>query len=443
MTASPPQTGGPWRATGTVAALVVGGLGLALLGLLLGRADVSVLGAPLVLGLVWAALTRPTEPGEVVVEGAHQDPDSARVRASVRLEPPAGSELALLRVGSPSHRTVDVAVAAPRSRTVGVSVSGVRTGRQRFFSVVHRETSVGQVVGTAAIRAGPVTLTVLPRTRPLGHLPLPPRLQGLTGSHDSRRVGDGGDLHDIAPFTPGDRLRRIDWRVTLRESGRGARPGSLTDLHVRRSLATADAVVTLVLDSRDDIGRDISTWSGYAELHPEEATSLDIAREAAASIAKAYLEAGDRVGVVDLGHHHRPLRPAGGRRHLLRVMHTLATATPSGRARPVVRPPQVPSGALLIVFSTFLDDQASGLAATWCRHGHRVLALDVLPPLDRGRATTGERNVYRVVDIERADRLWELERAGVETVAWHELAGDERTLAIGLAARARQRSRPR
>ena len=440
MTPLPRSGTGRWLTTAVAGSWAFGGVGLALLGLVLARADVVAIGAPLLLGLAVAFQSRPTGRGHATIEDLRRDPD-ARVRATLALQPPPGTELALFRLSSPGHRHLDVSVAAVRPVTLPVSVSGVRTGRQAFFQVTHQATSVGHLARTSPRELGPVLLTVLPSPQPLDRLPLPRRLQGLTGAHDSRRVGDGGDLHDIAPFSPGDRLRRIDWRVTLRESGRGREPGLLTALHVRRTFATADAVVTLVLDSRDDIARDIRTWSGYSEVHPEDATSMDVARHAAASVAKAYLDAGDRVGFLDLGREGRPIQPAGGRRHLIRIIHALGESTPSGAAHPIVRAPQVPSGALIVLFSTFLDDQAANLAASWRRHGHRVLAVDVLPPLPDEPRPASETDLHRVIELEQADRLWRMEGAGVETVRWHTATDGERSLVVGLTTLAQKRRR--
>ena len=442
MTLPAARRTGRWNPTGVVGASALSGVSLVLLGLVIARPDVVVLGVPLVLGLIWAARAHPTAPGEVAIEDLRQDPD-ARVRADIVLSPADGSEVALLRIASSGHRPVDVVVASTSPVRIPISVSGVRTGRQRFFHVAHQEASAGHLARTKSRELGPVALTVLPRPQPLHRLPLPPRLQGLTGAHVSRRVGDGGDLHDIAPFAAGDRLRRIDWRVSLRASGRSQLPGSLTELHVRRTFATADAVVTLVLDSRDDVAREVASWSAFVELHPEEPTSLDIAREAAASVAKAYLDTGDRVGFLDLGREHRPIPAAGGRRHLLRIMHGLAESTPRDVAHPIVRTPQVPSSALIVVFSTFLDDQAPRLAADWRRHGHRVLAVDVLPPLAEARRPLSETNLHRLVEVERTDRMWDLERAGVEVVPWSGNVTRGRTLTVGLATLARQRRRSR
>ena len=138
----------------------------------------------------------------------------------------------------------------------------------------------------------------------IGWLPLPRRLQGLTGSHESARAGDGGDFRDVHPFTAGDRLRRIDWKATAR---RGQNAG---DLYVRRTAALADATVLIVLDSRDDVGEQVAEWSRNTAGH-KGISALDVAREAASSIAAGYIQAGDRVGFQDLSSRSRMIAHAG------------------------------------------------------------------------------------------------------------------------------------
>ena len=89
-------------------------------------------------------------------------------------------------------------------------------------------------LGAGALTSGPHvaeepgTVVVLPRGRTMPALPMPARLRGLTGQHDSRRFGQGGALRDVHPFLPGDSVRQIDWKVTARRS-----PG-LEQLYVRR-----------------------------------------------------------------------------------------------------------------------------------------------------------------------------------------------------------------
>ena len=436
------DTGSPvWRPGGVALSWGATGLTLVLLGLVAGRPLVVALGMPLVIGLAWSWSRRPNEVAEMAIVDTWYRTETGLVEGDLRIVPSPGVTTTNLRVGSSGHRHVEVMVDSTERRMLRLSVSGTRTGRRSVFSAVYLQSGPDQIVRVDPETLGPIDVTVLPQTAPLGRLPLPFRLQGLTGAHDSRRIGDGGEFHDISLFVPGDRLRRIDWRVTARRAGRGhGSTPALIQLYVRRSHATADAVVILVIDSRDEIGPDVATWASGRPVHPEDPTSLDIAREAAGSLARTYLEAGDRVGVIDLGRTSRALRPAGGRRHLQRVLHQLAGANPEGEPARRVRAPQVPSGAMVVLFSTFLDDEPVSLAEMWRAAGHRVLAVDVIPRPELIRLRPREQLAYRIVELERQDRFWQLAGAGVEVVPWS-VGGDAEasTLAHGLTTAARRR----
>lgn len=421
-----------WRLTVAATTSVAVGLLLVAVGLVFGRPDVACVGAPLVLSAVWNMAVRAPEREYASMGAAIFEPDAGRIAATITIAGVPTSGALLLRVGASGYRDARALAAVGRSgRTIGVSVDTARTGPHEVFRVDRALTMPGGALTTAVVTDNAQRLLVLPGTRVLRELPLPHRLQGLTGAHPSRRPGDGGDLRDISLFAPGDRLRRIDWRVTARRAGQQG--GQLIDLYVRRDFATADATVILVVDSRDEVGPDVSTWSAWRQLRPDQATSLDIAREAAASLARRYLAAGDRVGLDDLGKQSRPVAPAGGASQLRRLTHRLAVLAPDARPRPYLRAPQVPSGSLVAVFSTFLDDEAARLAQQWRRAGHRVLAVDVLPDLLLRGLTPELLTAFRIVQLERVDRMQTLRRAGVEVCRWGPDAG------IGLAALARVR----
>lgn len=260
-------------------------------------------------------------------------------------------------------------------------------------------------------------LVVEPSTLPVHDLAVPTHLTGLTGPHRSRRRGEGEDLHDIAPFATGDRLRSVDWRVTARLGTRDPRVG--TQLYVRRRRADAEAAVVVVLDSRDDVGPEVATWAGGgAATSPQESTSLDLARQAAASYVRAAIERGDRAGFADLANRTAPVRPAGGRRQLDRIVQAIARCTPRGEPAPLVRAPQVTAGALLIVVSTFLDEAPAVAALEWGRLGHQVQCVDVLPRL-RLAGVGGELALAtRVLMLERSRRLQRLTAAGLRVRHW-------------------------
>jgi uncharacterized protein (DUF58 family) len=427
---------------GAVLRVVAGAL-LLVFGGVLGRPDVAVLGAPLVAAAVWGWLRRPRRAGiRPTLRAPGSSLRTGEVEAALELPAEPGVETVRLRVNAPGHRPTEAVVRAGRDRVLRLAIDTVRTGRLSVFPVDYAASGPEDAVRSSPRSLPALAVTLLPRTRPLRELPLPFRLQGLTGGHDSRRAGDGGDLRDVNLFTPGDRLRRIDWRVTARRagtstSGAGAR---LTDLYVRRTFATADATVMLVIDSRDEVGPDVATWGDLDQPRQDEATSLDIAREAAASLAQHYLEQGDRVGMEDLGRFRTPVVPAGGRRHLHRLLQRLVLAEPEGSPSRRVRAPHVPSGALVVLFSTFLDAEAQAMAVLWRSAGHRVLAIDVLPAPDTGALRPMQAVAFEILRLERAERLRDLSRAGIEVVRW-EADGAEPDAAVALAALFRTRVR--
>jgi uncharacterized protein (DUF58 family) len=438
----------PWLLAGPYPACLVVGIVVLAMGVLARRPDVGVLGVPLLLMVAWTWFRRPTGPPEVQIAPGEQTPGSGRLTAEVRVGDQAAERprnLIGFRVGAPGHRPVECLV-PDRPATYQVRMRTVRTGRREVFWLEQRAASADRLWVIPPAEREPLELTVLPTTHPLALAPLPFRLAGLTGQHGSRRAGDGGDLHDVAPFAPGDRLRRIDWRVTARLNtggppiaDRAAPP--ITTLYVRRTFATADATVMLVVDSRDEVGPRVVTWNDSAALGEREARSLDIARVAAASVARHYLNAGDRVGLEDLGRLRRPVPPAAGRRQLDRLVRRLALAQPAGEPTERKRVPRLPSGALIIVFSTLLDDDPARLASHWRRAGNRVIVVDVLPPLSTVDLNSRRLTAYRIVALERRDRIRRLAGNDVELVSWPSTA-DPVVPRSALTVLARQRRLP-
>lgn len=443
-----------WHLTSAYTAAVAAGVVLLALGVLTGRADVALVGVPGLLAAVWGRSSRPAAhpaapaaaPAGQAAETAHPEPRGTlhepegtaapgELTTTLRLTTrPTTADVVHLRIAAAGHRTTELALAA-RTREVPLRLSSVRTGPQETFAIDLRG-SLHHVWEQEATQVGGTRRLVLPAAAPLGRLPLPQRLRGLTGPHSSRRLGDGAELRDIHPFTPGDRLRRIDWRTTARRSP------DLDTLYVRRTYATAEATAVLVVDSRDEVGPDLRTWRGYGTLRVDEPTSLDLARHAAASVGRALVEAGDRVSLEDLARRRRPLPPASGRRHLRRVLHGLALAHPKDRAAVHrVRPPQVPADAIVYLFSTVLDDEPLHLVRTWRAKGHPVVVVDTLPdvqPVPEHHL----RIAWRIARLEREDRLAVLAREGVPVVGWAGSRRDQAAVRFEALARATERHVP-
>ncbi len=396
------------------AGLVLGGLGV-----LAGRPDLALLAAGPLLAALGAVWNRPR--GQIWTDVEHtSDSPQGVLEAQARVAAPPATSAVRVRLGRPGHGATEALVDVPLNRLLTVRARSVRTGPQPLFRLEAQGIGgTGMLVGPVS-RLDPQRVLVLPTPRPMPALPLPLRLHGLTGQHDSRRPGDGGGLRDVHPFAPGDTVRRIDWKVTARRSPR------LEELYVRRTMALGEAAVVLVVDSRDDVGPDPATWSGLQPIRPDDATSLDLARQAAATVAQGYLTVGDRVGVEDLGVRRRVLRPGTGRRQLNRVLHQLALLRPEGDPAERVRPPRLSSGSIIYLFSTFLDREPAEMARTWRRTGLRVIAVDVLPRIRTQDLDAHHWLALRIVRVARQDRLEDLAAVGVEVLRW---ADDEATTA--------------
>lgn len=403
---------------------------LAACALIASRIDLALLAVPLVaaVAMSWGRRPSPTEPATAQL--ALTEPTGAEIDYTLSLRPPARVDAIVLRYSLLAGKEREFVVAAPLPDDLGGRVPLLHTGPQELVRVEYR--FLGADAAAVSFPQEPLIAqkVVAPRWTAMGSLPLPRRLQGLTGSHQSARAGDGGDFRDIHPFTAGDRLRRIDWKSTARHGQNAA------DLYVRRTAALSDAAVLIVLDSRDDVGEQVAEWDRN-DPATKGISSLDVAREAASSLASGYIHAGDRVGFQDLSSRARMIPHAGGIRHLWRLLRAIEITEPSAAPFSRQRPPIVPPGALVYLVSSLLDDQAVKLALTWRGNGHRVIAVDVLPPARFARATRYDRLAHRVVMMERHDRIRILRARGIEVLRWPE--GDT---TLALQARLRLLSQP-
>ncbi len=219
-----------------------------------------------------------------------------------------------------------------------------------------------------------------------------PHPTGMAGAHPSPRPGEGSTLADIRLFRPGDRLRRINWRVSSRTG----------QLHTNATTAERDTEVVLVLDTRVDV-----TTTGMPGV--SFASSLDATVVAAASLAEHYLRLGDRVAVHDLGQMLGDLPARSGIRQASVLAARLGTAErdrpPTGVLRPVRR---VRPGSFVVVCSPLLDDAVIDEIARLTRRA-AVLVVDTLPEALGTLPRTGadrQSLLARVVTPRDAGALW-------------------------------------
>lgn len=391
-------------------------MALASAGLVFSRADIVAMGLPLATLSVMAIYRRhDAENVAIVLSSVSPTEDDGMLRTEVRVTGEA--ELAQLVVIQSERRTRRLVVP-----TDGSAVTSFSRSLHSGPVAAVRASARGAGAGGAIL--GPVTpiveeiRNIAPRTMKLSRLPLSPRLTGTHGNHEGRRIGQGGDFRDIHPFVQGDELRRVDWKATARMA---RRPG---DLMVRRTNTLSDATMVIAMDTADDLGTVVATW-GSGDLVRSGVTSLDRSRHAARSIAVASVAGGDRVALHVLTHGGRSVRSGAGARHLARVEAAIAATGQAGEDARFRRTPPVPHASVVFVLSTFFAGAASEVALMWRASGHRVIAVDILPPLDTGRINREQQIALRTVLAEREDMLHELRTADVDVVRWSDDAATD------------------
>ncbi len=277
-----------WRPTGALSrALVLAAVAIAV-ALLVGDPSLVVLAAPFVLLATLGLVHRPSGTPRLVSQVDHRRCTRARARPRGWSSSDAEDAEYLTRAsGQPPYVAL-----RPSSGHVGALLPGpvpdIEVSPRRWGRRMLGEEKVALYTPWAGYRFGPVQLggqlvRVLPPTAPYDSRAEAPQPLGLVGAHRSRRGGSGTELAGIRPFPPGDRLRRINWRVSLRTG----------TLHVVSTRAEEDTGVLLVVDALAD--------HGASDGIDGASSSLDLTVRAAAAIAEHHVRAGDRVALRVVG----------------------------------------------------------------------------------------------------------------------------------------------
>jgi uncharacterized protein (DUF58 family) len=424
-----------WHPTSSLErALTLGGVGIGL-ALAMGRPALVVLAAPLVVVGALGLVHRPTREPVVFTTLAHRQLyEGQGTRA--RLEASGLDDVEhLVRVVSPQpfiavHPHVG---ALGHLLRPGEEIAPFELSPRRWGSRLVGAEKVALTTPWAGYRWGPVSflgreVAVLPTLMHLRAGGEAPQPIGLIGAHRSRRDGDGTEFSSIRRFHPGDRLRRINWRVSLK----------LGNLHVESTRAEEDAAVLLIVDAMADYG--LSEGVGSTE------SSLDVTVRAAAALADQYLGGGDRVSL-------RVLSPDGeyagygtGTRHLRRILTVLSRIRP-GVPRDVSIDQidfRTTAGTVVVVISPMLSEPLATATVRLVRRGLPVIVVDPLPPGSTPSVhPDSDADVsdlaWRMRLLDRSHLLARLSGAGCPVVPWN----GPRTLEEVLRRLARRGQLPR
>ena len=391
------------RFAGSVAAVVASWAGA----VVTGRVEILVLGVPFALSIAWSLCTEADAPLEAAValgndrclEGDRVDVSvvatSARRQHDVLagLSLPAGSE-------APDGPVRSGAVAPGRAFETTVSFVPRSWGVQRVGPVVLRSYAPGRLFYRERSEQHVARLEVYPAFQQTRRAIVPPRSQVFSGNLVSRTAGEGIEFAEVRSFVPGDRIRRVNWRVSARRQVLAA--------NVAHQERNADVVI--LIDTFASIGR-------------RGRTSLDLSVTAAAALALHYLGHRDRVGLVTFGGMVHWLTVAAGQRQLYRIVEYLLNVNVSvSYARKDIEglprrtlPPQ----AFVVACTPLVDVRTFRALVDLDGRGFPVAVLDTLPEEDVDSGTSEEDALaYRVWRMEREATREDLTARGIPVVAW-------------------------
>jgi uncharacterized protein (DUF58 family) len=389
--------------------LTVAGWAL-LLAVLSGRPELFVVALPIT--LVLAALARPAPvPDEEIVHEISRDRLFEGDRVTVQVMVTARSPIALIELLGPLP--AGSAVVSGRHRAVMTLRAG-QTGQWRYD--VRFPGRAVHDLGTIALRVrdrfglrtwegrhvDPKPVRVYPRIDVLWSLPRPVHAQASVGDYVSPALGEGIEPGDIREFAPGDRVRQVNWRASLR----------LGKLYVTQHHRERNADVVLMLDTLAEAGA------------PPE-TTLDLGVRAAASLATAYLARKDRVGFVSYGGVMHWVRPGSGRVQYERLADALVRAsvvfTYVAKDLALVPARVLPPQALVIAVTPLLDPRFTKAVLDLAARGFDLVVL-VVSPVQVTRSSLRPSPVIdlacRLWTLERRAQLGELRRYGFPVLEW-------------------------
>jgi uncharacterized protein (DUF58 family) len=260
---------------------------------------------------------------------------------------------------------------------------------------------------------------VYPRLVPVRSLPRPVRTQTSIGDYVSRALGEGIEPGDVREFAPGDRIRQVNWRASLRHN----------TLYVTEHHRERNADVVLMLDTLADVG-----------AAPDRA--LDHGIRAAASLASAYLARKDRVGLIAYGGTIDWVKPGAGRVQYERLADALVRTdivfTYVSKDLAFVPPRVLPAGALVIAVTPLVDPRFTTGALDLAARGFDLVVV-VVSAVDVTRAivpdSTEDDLACRLWAVERRQQADEFRRHGIVVIEWH----PAEPLEIALRAQPRRR----
>lgn len=245
------------------------------------------------------------------------------------------------------------------------------------------------------------TLAAVPPLARLESFPLRSQTVQRVGRVPTRTGGSGVEFHATREYRSGDPLSRVNWN-------RLAKSGELSTIQYREERA---ATVVAVVDSR--------AVSHVGDADGEDAVEYCV--QAAAGVANALLNSGDRVGVTAFGPNWEWVAPSVGRDHRAHLRQSLARDSGFAPSVPERRflggivfrrlRKHLPEDAQVVFCSPLVDEDAAGYVKRLEASGYPVT---VISPDVTDDDTFGQ----ELARVERGARIRSLRAGGVRVIDW-------------------------
>ena len=263
--------------------------------------------------------------------------------------------------------------------------------------------TLSRISDSAAIRTIDYRITntdeliVIPQIDKLGIVDFRGKRFGAwPGLVPSRRIGVGTEFFETSPYVAGDDLRRINWKAS-------ARSGMLVTNEFEGE-QVIDAF--LVVDCSEDVS---------SELFDYDALELQVGF--AASLCSQLIMQGNRVGLSVYGAARTWVAPGFGKRHLLRLLDSLAfvkagpATLPIKYATEAVVSTVLPSRSLVVLISPMINDEVVEMVESLAANRYTVLCFTPSTRPDRGITAESARVARRIFEVERRLRMLRAEKA--------------------------------
>ena len=385
-------------------------------GLWTGQAEIVAVAIPFVVAVVMGVTPPPPEIGVAVAVSSERCIEGDRLEIAITLtcegtlsdvQVGMGLPAGMRALDGPARDTILI----DNETTVCFEVIAERWGARWVGPVALKVHAPGRLISFERILQQRILVKVFPEYERLRRTLPPPHTQMYTGDYVSRHSGDGIEFANVRPFSSGDSIRKVNWRVTSRRG----------ELHVNLAHPERDADIVLFLDTFSDV--DLGNKS-----------TLDLTVAGAAAIVERHLRHNDRIGLVSFGGTLRWLTASMGRTHAYRIADFLldVNATFSYAWKHIEGLPRktLPPEALVVAFSPLIDKRAlralQGIGAA----GFSLIVIDVLNDNSIAPGPKPEDRVaHRVWKLQRSATRTRFRSAGIPVIPWSGRAGIEAALA--------------